>query len=95
MPAPLPVCPEGIGQTRINGKRKPRGFRLRIADSSVDNTSPHQQREVLARRGRDYARRLATLAPTSHAHLGLTPIPPDMRGAQSHTVGQLHAAELR
>jgi hypothetical protein len=47
VPAPLPVCPEGIGQTRINGKRKPRGFRLSIADSSVDNTSPHQQREVL------------------------------------------------
>ena len=45
--APLPVCPEGIGQTRINRKRKPRGFCLRIADSAVDNTSPHQQREVL------------------------------------------------
>ena len=44
---PLPVCPEGIGQTRINGKRKPRGFCLRIADSALDNTSPHQQREVL------------------------------------------------
>ena len=44
---PLPVCPEGIGQTRINRKRKPRGFCLRIADSALDNTSPHQQRAVL------------------------------------------------
>jgi hypothetical protein len=44
--ATLPVCPEGISQTRINRKRKPRGFCLRIADSAVDNTSPHQQREV-------------------------------------------------
>jgi hypothetical protein len=35
------------------------------------------------------------LAPTILAHLGLTPIPPDMRGAQIHTDGQLHAAELR
>ena len=43
----LPVCPEGIGQTRINRKRKPRGFRLRITDSAVDNTSPRQQRKVL------------------------------------------------
>jgi hypothetical protein len=46
--APLPVCPEGIGQPRINRKRKPRGFRLRITDSAADNTSPYQQREVLA-----------------------------------------------
>jgi hypothetical protein len=45
---PLPVCPKGIGQTRINRKRTPRGFCLRIADSALDNnTSPHQQREVL------------------------------------------------
>src|SRR5215467_151931 len=47
MQAPLPVCPEGIGQTRINRKRKARGFRLRITDSAVDNTSLHQQRAIL------------------------------------------------
>jgi len=35
------------------------------------------------------------LAPTILAHLGLTPIPPDMRGAQIHTDGRLHAAGLR
>jgi hypothetical protein len=34
-----------VGQARINGKRKPRGFRLRIADSTLHNTSPYQQRE--------------------------------------------------
>lgn len=34
---PLPVCPDCIGQTRINRKRKPRGFCLRIADSAVDS----------------------------------------------------------
>src|SRR5580704_1694415 len=45
--APLPVCSESIGQTRVNRKKKPRGFGLRIADSAVDNTSPHQQGEVL------------------------------------------------
>ena len=35
------------------------------------------------------------LAPTILAHLGLTPIPPDIRGAQIHTDGRLHAAGLR
>jgi hypothetical protein len=45
--ATLPVCPEGIGQTAINGKRKPRSFRLRIAHSALDNTSPHQQSALL------------------------------------------------
>jgi hypothetical protein len=45
--ATLPVSPEGIGEIRINRKWKPRGFRLRIADSPLDNASPHQQRAVL------------------------------------------------
>jgi hypothetical protein len=35
------------------------------------------------------------LAPTVLAHLGLTPIPPDMRGAPIHTDGRLQAAGLR
>ncbi|MFI5037219.1 MAG: hypothetical protein ACHP93_01930, partial [Solirubrobacterales bacterium] len=35
------------------------------------------------------------LAPTILGHLGLTPIPPDMRGAPIHTDGGLHAAGLR
>jgi hypothetical protein len=35
------------------------------------------------------------LAPTILAHLGLTPIPPDMRGARIHTDGRLSAAGLR
>jgi len=37
-----PVCPEGFGQARIDEKRKPRGFRLRVTDSALDNTSLHQ-----------------------------------------------------
>jgi hypothetical protein len=39
--ATLPMCLEGIGQTRINGKRKPRSFGLRIAESAMDDTSSH------------------------------------------------------
>ena len=39
--ATLPVCLEDIGQTRINGKRKPRSFCLRLADSAMDDTSSH------------------------------------------------------
>src|ERR1700721_2124856 len=44
---PLLVRPESISQIRIHRKRKPRSFRLRMADSAVDNTPTHQQREVL------------------------------------------------
>jgi len=36
-----------MASARLNRKRKPRAFCLRIADSAVDDTSPHQQREVL------------------------------------------------
>ena len=48
MQAALPVCPEDIGQTGINGKRKPRSFRLGVAHPAMDNTSLHQQRAVPA-----------------------------------------------
>ena len=41
-----PVRPEGFGQARINGKRKPRGFRLRVPDAALDNTSLHQQLRI-------------------------------------------------
>jgi hypothetical protein len=44
--ATVPLFEESIAQTRIDGKGKPRSFRLCVADSAVNDASPDQERAL-------------------------------------------------
>ena len=46
VPATVPLFQESIAQTRIDGKGKPRSFRLGVADSAVNHASPDHERAL-------------------------------------------------